>query len=62
MIHMPCGSAWDGYFERVADRIAAVLTDETHRAILQIKYDTPETVKIMGIEYYQAVLRDGVRT
>ena len=62
MIHMPRGSAWDGYFERVADRIAAVLTDETRRAILQIKYDTPETVKIMGIEYYQAVLRDGVRT
>ena len=62
MIHMPRGSVWDGYFERVADRIAAVLTDETHRAILQIKYDTPETVKIMGIEYYQAVLRDGVRT
>ena len=47
MIHMPRGSAWDGYFERVADRISAVLTDE---------------VKIMGIEYYQAVLRDGVRT
>ena len=35
---------------------------ETRRAILQIKYDTPDEVKIMGIEYYQAVLRDGVRT
>ena len=32
------------------------------RAVLQIKYDTPDEVKIMGIEYYQAVLRDGVRT
>lgn len=62
MIHMPRGSAWDGYFERVADRIAAVLTPETRRAILQIKYDTPDEVKIMGIEYYQAVIRDGVRT
>lgn len=62
MIHMPRGSAWDGYFERVADRIAAVLTPETRRAILQIKNDTPGEVKIMGIEYYQAVLRDGVRT
>ena len=57
MIHMPRGSAWDGYFERVADRISAVLTDETRRAVLQIKYDTPDEVKIMGIEYYQAVLR-----
>ena len=62
MIHMPEGSAWEGYFERVADRISAVLTDETRRAILQLKYDTPQTEKIMGIEYYQAVLRDGVRT
>ena len=62
MIHMETGSPWDGYFERVADRIAAVLTDETRRAVLQIKYDTPDEVKIMGIEYYQAVLRDGVRT
>ena len=62
MIHMARGSAWEGYFERVADRIGAVLTDETRRAILQIKYDTPDEVKIMGIEYYQAVLRDGVRT
>ena len=62
MIHMPKGSAYDGYFERVADRIGAVLTDETRRAILQIKYDTPDEVKIMGIEYYRAVLGDGVRT
>lgn len=62
MIHMQAGSAWDGYFERVADRIAAVLTDETRCAILQLKNDTPEAEKIMGIEYYQAVLRDGVRT
>ena len=29
---------------------------------LQIKYDTPDEVKIMGIEYYRAVLGDGVRT
>ena len=53
---------YDGYFERVADRIAAVLTDQTRETILRLKYETPETEKIMGIEYYQAVLRDGVRT
>ena len=62
MIHMPKGSAYDGYFERVADRIAATLTPVTRRAILQLKYDTPDDVKIAGIEYYVAVLRDGVRT
>ena len=44
------------------DRIAAVLTDQTRETILRLKYETPETEKIMGIEYYQAVLRDGVRT
>ena len=34
----------------------------TRRAILQLKYDTPDDVKIAGIEYYVTVLRDGVRT
>ena len=29
--------------------------------ILRLKYETPETEKIIGVEYYQAVLRDGVR-
>ena len=62
MIHIVRGSRYDGYFERVADRIAAALTPVTRRAILQLKYDTPDDVKIAGIEYYVAVLRDGVRT
>ena len=60
--HAWYADADDGYFERVADRIAAVLTDQTRETILRLKYETPETEKIMGIEYYQAVLRDGVRT
>ena len=62
MIHIVRGSRYDGYFEHVADRIAAALTPVTRRAILQLKYDTPGDVKIAGIEYYVAVLRDGVRT
>lgn len=61
MIHMPKGSPWDGYFERVAERISARLTPETRRAILEIKAAVPEGGKVMGIEIYQAVLRDGVR-
>ena len=60
MIHMPKGSAYDGYFERVADRIAAVLTDRTRETILRLKYETPDDEKIMGIEYYLAVIRDGI--
>ena len=62
MIHIRKGSRYDGYFEKVAERLNAVLTDETRRAILNLKYETPETEKIIGIEYYQAVIRDGVRS
>lgn len=62
MIHLVKGSRYDGYFEQMAERIKAALTEETKRAILRLKYETPESEKIMGVEYYQAVLRDGVRT
>ena len=62
MIHIRKGSRYDGYFEKVAERISSVLTDEIKRTILQLKNETPESEKIMGVEYYQAVIRDGVRT
>lgn len=62
MIHILKGSTYDGYFEKMAKRISAVLTNETRYAILKLKYETPDVEKIMGIEYYQAVIQDGVRT
>lgn len=62
MIHIQEGSRYDGYFERVAERISAVLTDEMRLAILKLKYETPDTEKNMGVEYYQAVIQDGVRS
>lgn len=62
MIHIQEGSRYDGYFERVAERISAVLTDEMRLAILNLKYETLDTEKIMGVEYYQAVIQDGVRS
>ena len=62
MIHIQEGSRYDGYFERAAERISAVLTDEMRLAILKLKYETPDTEKIMGVEYYQAVIQDGVRS
>ena len=62
MIHIQKGSRYEGYFERMADRIQASLTPETRETILRLKYETPEEQKIAGIEYYQAVLRDGIRT
>lgn len=62
MIHIQEGSRYDGYFERVTERISAVLTDEMRLAILKLKYETPDMEKIMGVEYYQAVIQDGVRS
>lgn len=62
MIHMAEGSPWAGYFERVADRIAAVLIPETREAILRLKYETPDEEHIPGIALYRAVIEGGVRS
>ena len=51
-----------GFFENIAERIKAVLTPETRRTILELKYLTPDDEHIMGIEYYQAVIADNVKT
>lgn len=60
MIHIVMGSLYDGYFEKVAERISKVLTPETRGMILKLKYETPDDTKIMGIEYCRAVLEGGV--
>lgn len=62
MIHIQKGSRYDGYFEKVAERISAVLTDEMKRTVLRLKYETQDDEKIMGIEYYQAVIKDGIKS
>lgn len=60
MIHILKGSRYDGFFENVAARINAVATEEQRKTIMKLKYETPDTEKIMGIEYYIAVMRDGI--
>lgn len=62
MIHILGGSRYDGYFERMAERIIEVLTPETREAILRLKYLAHDDEKVTGVEVYQAVIRDGVRT
>lgn len=62
MIHIAKGSRYDGYFERMAERIKAALTEETRLAILRLKNKTPDNEHIMGVEYYMAVLKYGIRT
>ena len=56
------GSYYDGYFEKVADNIMNSLTEERRNIILKLKYETPDDIKIMGIEYYKAVLKDNIQT
>ncbi len=62
MIHILKDSFYDGFFEDFAERILAVLTPETKHAILKLKNATSESENIMGVEYYQAVIRDNIRT
>lgn len=62
MIHILKGSTYDGFFEDIANRISAVLTEETKQTVLKLKYQTPDDMKIMGIEYCHAVIGGGVRT
>ncbi len=60
IIHIEKGSKYDGYFEEMADRIVAKLTPEIKETILEMKYNTPENEEIHGVEYYEAVIADGV--
>jgi predicted nucleotidyltransferase len=62
MIQILKGSQFDGFFEHVAQKIKEALTPETRKAILELKYLTPDDEHIMGIEYYQAVIADGIRS
>lgn len=62
MIHIEKGSRYDGFFERVAERISATLTPETREAVLRLKYETPDDTQIAGIEYCRAVIEGGVRS
>jgi len=61
IIHIEACTPYDGFFEQMAERIKNVLTDEQRDTILRLKYETPENEVIHGVEYYQAVIEDGVR-
>jgi len=78
MIHILNDSPYAGYFERVAERIAEVLTPATRGAILRIKNDlsgmagdnaqdagvaqSQSQSKVPSILVYRAVIEDGVRS
>lgn len=62
MIQILAGSCYDGYFEAVAAKIAADMTEKQRQTILKLKFETPDGIKISGIEYYKAVIQDGIET
>lgn len=60
VIHIEEGTQFDGYFERMADRIVGVMTPEQRETILRLKFETPQGCDWHGVEYYEAVIADGV--
>lgn len=62
IIHILEGSYYDGYFEKVADDIMSMLSEEKRNIILKLKYETPDNIKIIGIEYHKAVLKYDIKT
>ena len=60
IIHIESGTRYDGYFEKMAQRINEILDDEKRDRIMRLKYETPENEEIHGVEYYQAVIEDNV--
>ena len=60
IIHIEAGTEYDGYFEHMADRILAVITPLQRDTILRLKYSTPDTEVIHGVEYYEAVIAYGI--
>ncbi len=63
LIHIMNDSPYVGTFERVAEKINLVLTDELRSKILNIKWNLSKgNNKAMGIEVCKAVIDDNVST
>jgi len=60
IIHIEEGTEYDGYFEHMADRIGEVMTTQQRDTILRLKFDTPAHKDYHGVEYYEAVIADGI--
>ena len=60
MIQILAGSRYDGAMEEVADAVADAATPEEKKRILALKNECPDDLNICGIEFYKAVIADGV--
>ncbi len=61
IIHIRKSSFYDGFFEKVTDKLIERLTPETKEAILQIKYELGEKSNVPGIQICHAVLEHGIK-
>lgn len=62
IIHIEEGTEYDGYFERMADRIMEVITPDQRDTILRLKAEAPEGSDYHGVEFYEAVIADQIIT
>ena len=60
VIHIEEGTEYDGFFERMADRITEVMTTDQKYRILKLKFETPPDKDYHGVEYYEAVIGNGI--
>lgn len=60
VIHIEEGTEYDGYFERMADRIVEVMSPAQKDTILRMKFETTSDKDYHGVEYYEAVIADGI--
>ena len=62
LIHIMNESPYVGKFERVADKINKIMTDDMRKDILSIKWNGIQRgLKMPGIEVYKAVIEDGIK-
>ena len=62
IIHIEEETEYDGYFERMADRIVETMTDRQREIILRLKYEAGDNCDFHGVEFYEAVIADGIDT
>lgn len=60
VIHIEEGTQYDGYFEKMADRISEIMTAEQKDTILRLKFEAQPEKEYHGVEYYEAVIADGI--
>ena len=60
VIHIEEGTEYDGFFERMADRIVEVMTSGQKEIILRLKFEAPSGSDYHGVEFYEAVIADGI--